>query len=98
MSWKLWLDDQLDDIRPVPLGFIGARSSAEAIDLVDRLGPPGFMNLDHDLGGDDTAMVFLKYLAYTCDSGPPDYIVHSQNPIGRANIVSYIESWKKSRD
>jgi hypothetical protein len=27
----------------------------------------------------------------------PDYQVHSMNPIGRENIRSYIESYKKSR-
>jgi hypothetical protein len=105
MSWKLWLDDQLDEqledgtvIRPVPDGFIGAKSSAEAIELVDRFGFPDFMDLDHDLGGEDTAMALLKYMAYSCDDFPPSYRVHSRNPVGAANIDSYMKSWTKSME
>jgi len=100
-SWKLWLDDQINDletpVRWAPEGFIGAGSTEEAKKLVVKNGPPGFMDLDHDLGGDDTAMIFLNWLfsSYGCEY-PPDYNVHSENPIGRDNIVSFMKSWKKS--
>ena len=57
MSWKLWLDDQADEmlldegviLRPTPEGFITAHSSQEAIKLVRKNGPPEFMDLDCDL-------------------------------------------------
>ena len=95
MTWKLWLDDQLDSVRPVPSGYIGAASSEEAIALVDQLGSPEFMDLDHDLGGEDNAMRFLRYLSNIVEV-PPGYVVHSRNPCGKENIVSFMESWKKS--
>jgi len=101
MTWKLWIDDQLDDPerprRHTPKDFIGARSSKEAQDLVDVAGLPVFMDLDHDLGGDDKVMVFLRWLSDTYPDGPvPDYGIHTENPEGRKNIESFMQSWKKS--
>lgn len=90
--WKLWLDDE----RPVPEGFRGALSSQEALDLIGVLGPPELMSLDHDLGGDDTTMVFLRGLSEVLES-PPRYRVHSANPVGRENILAFLRSWEKSR-
>ncbi len=107
MGWKLWLDDQLDDPetpnRHVPNGFVGAKSSQAAcyeIGFYSYAGPPEFMDLDHDLGGHDTAMEFLKFLQVLLDKTQepiPEYKVHSANPVGRDNIISFMESWKKSR-
>jgi hypothetical protein len=94
-NWSLWLDDLADTVRPAPEGFVVAKSSAEAVRLVEDLGPPIFMDLDHDLGGEDTAMVFLKYLVLVTDS-PPQYRVHSANGPAAANMVAYLNSWKKS--
>lgn len=101
MTWKLWLDDQLDDPntpnRHVPEGFTGARSTAEALHLIHRDGLPGFMDLDHDLGGSDTCMLLLQILINHFPYGPvPEYRVHSENPVGRDNIVSLMESWKNN--
>ena len=119
MSWKLWLDDQADEmlldegviLRPTPEGFITAHSSQEAIKLVRKNGPPEFMDLDCDLGGIDSAMRFLKWLAYeyniykaSNEPGilfgnyvwPPRYVIHSENCVERLNVESFMESWKKS--
>lgn len=100
-TWKLWLDDQLDDPatpgRHVPAGFIGARSSLEAMKLVELHGLPTFMDLDHDLGGEDTTMEFLHWLAEKYPKGPvPKFVVHSANGEGRKSIDAYLGSWKKS--
>lgn len=97
----LWLDDQLDDPstpnRHTPEGWLGAQSSIEAIALVQIHGLPKFMDLDHDLGGEDTAMVFLKWLTTTFPDGPvPGWIIHSQNGVGVRNINSYLDSWSRS--
>jgi hypothetical protein len=90
----------IDDIREPPeAGYIIARSSNEAINIVKKQGWPTFMSLDHDLGDDDTTMVFLKRLVEEIWDGkqnPPDYKVHSANPIGTLNIKSFMESWRKS--
>ena len=104
-GWKLWLDDQadlvLDDgtiLRPTPEGFITAHSSDPAKMLVKVKGPPEFMDLDCDLGADDSAMKFLKWLAYEYDCKPPLYAIHSENCVERLNVASFMESWRKSLD
>jgi hypothetical protein len=98
---KLWIDDQLDDPntpnRHTPEGFLGARSTDEAITLVEQHGLPEFMDLDHDLGGDDRVMIFLRWLSDRYPEGPvPKYRVHSENCVGRPAIESYMSSWVKS--
>ena len=100
-SWKLWLDDQLDDItcpnRHTPIDFYGAKSTQEAWLLVSEYGVPEYMDLDHDLGNDDNAMRFLRMLSNVFPNGPiPDYSVHSENPVGKKNIESFMDSWKRS--
>lgn len=102
MKWSLWLDDQLDDPetpnRHPPEGFLGAKSTEEAKTLVEKLGLFTQASFDHDLGGDDTAMVFLRWYVYEYGAlvAPESYTVHSQNPIGKSNIISFMESWRKS--
>jgi len=89
----------IDDIRTPSEDYIVLRSSEDAIQFIKQNGWPEFISFDHDLGGDDTTMVFLKRLVNEVWDGktmPPDYIVHSANPIGSKNIVSFMESWKKS--
>lgn len=94
--WHLFLDDERE------LEYIGAnvsasweiaRSTEQAKILIERLGPPTYISFDHDLGGDDTAMVFLKWLADSYFDHPPEYNIHSSNPVGRANIDAYMKSW-----
>lgn len=107
--WHLYLDDE----RNLPSHYdrerrwYVCRSSEEAKQMVKRYGIPQFMSLDHDLGGDDTTMKFLHWLAeeyfFDQDKNPggeyliiPGYVIHSQNPVGAENIKSYMESWKKA--
>lgn len=96
----------LDDLRQPPNpteennfnAFFVARSTEQAIRIIKEFGWPDFMSLDHDLGGDDTVMVFLKRLVSEIwtDQTIPDYFIHSANPVGSENIRSFMESWKKS--
>jgi len=102
MSWRLWLDDQYDEpdmtFRHPPPGFIPARSSDEAMNLVSEKGIPTFISFDHDLGNDDNAILFVNWLiAIHYEATIPDYQVHSANPVGKANIISKMESWRKSQ-
>ena len=107
--WYLYLDDE----RELPHHYdrerrwFVCRSSEEAKQMVLKYGIPCFMSLDHDLGGEDTTMKFLHWLAeeYYTDTknnvgenylAIPGYVIHSQNPVGAQNIKSYMESWKKS--
>lgn len=97
MTYKLFIDDErapaTDDY-----GVI-ARSSTYAIDTVLLYGIPTFISFDHDLGGDDTSMVFIHWLIdYMLDKGVsfPEgfgYYVHSQNPVGKKNIESLMDSF-----
>lgn len=100
--WKLWLDDKINDPdaidRHVPDGFIGAASSREALDLVYKLGMPSHMDLDHDLGESDDALVFLKSIAGACLFAAPTWTVHSSNPVGRDRINAFMKSWTKSAE
>lgn len=96
MASKLFLDD----LRIAPADFFVARSSNEAKQFVLEYGCPNYISFDHDLGGDDTAMVFVKWLVeLDMDNNgqiiPPDFTfsVHSANPVGALNIRSYLESY-----
>jgi len=100
MSWKLWLDDQLNDpnapARHCPEGFEGAVNVQEAQDLVGLLGPPSLMDLDHDLGdGEPSGMDFLKWLSNNYPDNPPAWNIHSANVCGAANMDSFMKSWAK---
>lgn len=92
----------IDDIRNPPQGdWVVVRSSDEALAYIQNNGMPAFISFDHDLGGDDTTMVFLRKLVdfiWNGDDDPPAYEVHSANPVGRKNIISFMESWKKSQN
>ena len=99
MSYWLYLDD----IREPPAissgnKYIVLRSSQAAISYVEAHGVPEYMSLDHDLGGDDTTMIFLRWLSNEYyNEAIPDYVVHSSNPVGKQNIISLMSSWKKSK-
>lgn len=78
-----------------------ALTSKMAKNLVNEFGPPVYISFDHDLGildgKTDTSMVFLKWLIKKYPDCNFGYEVHSRNPNGTENIVSYIESWRKSK-
>lgn len=94
------------------MNILIARSSRQAQEIVRLYDMPKFMSLDHDLGiqdgFDDTTMVFLKWLIIDYPKRAsmawrsrapviiPEYVVHSANPIGTQNIISYIESYRRS--
>ncbi|NDB36219.1 MAG: hypothetical protein EB023_12990 [Flavobacteriia bacterium] len=95
--WNLYIDD----IRfpPRDRDWLVCRSSQEALDRVTAMGMPQFISFDHDLGEDDTTMVFLRRLVNEVWDGvslPPDYQIHSANPVGAENIRSFMDSWRRS--
>ena len=104
MRYKLFIDDE----RYPPTSYDGviwiiARSSADAIECVSLQGIPEYISFDHDLGGEDTSMQFLKWLFEASDFAnnsqpqmvPFSWYVHSMNPIGKKNIEAYLESWNR---
>lgn len=97
-SWKLWLDDLADTVKPPPdNSWIVARSSAEAKSYIDKLGPPSYISFDFDLGDGDTAEHVYKYLYTHYPNADIDYDIHSENNQGWKLIQSYMDSWKKSK-
>lgn len=96
MSYKLFIDDERFPAENSGEWVI-VRSSQQAISEVYQKGMPSFISFDHDLGGDDTSMKFLRWLldellddmiAFPVDF---KYYVHSQNPVGAENIRSFME-------
>lgn len=99
MSWKLFIDDERF---PNDNSFIIARSTDEAIALVNEKGMPEHIAFDHDLGGDDTSIKFIWWFIYKFTDEEitiPDnftFSVHSQNPIGAENIKGLMNSFLSS--
>lgn len=96
-----FVPDQLIEVvnKYTPGEFVIARNSKTAIKVVKKRGIPVFMFLDHDLGivdgKKDETIVFLNWFFENFKSFP-EYFVHSQNIIGTPNMVSKIESFKRS--
>lgn len=84
-----------------------ARSLSEFQNIIREKGMPSFISFDHDLGnvptdsdraeeitGVNAARWLCDYAAETSQPLPP-YQVHSVNPVGRENIISILETYKK---
>lgn len=103
MTYRMFIDDERDPPNDGHSWHV-VRSSQDAIALVTEIGLPSFISFDHDLGGDDTAMRFLRWMTdWMLDTStrfPPgfEFYVHSQNPIGRANIQSLMTSFQEALD
>lgn len=85
---KLWIDD----IRTPPdESWRWAKTSDEANDILCSLNEywPTLISFDHDLGGEDTAMLVVDCIEQILFDGSlpvPSYTIHSMNPVGRNNI------------
>lgn len=94
MPYKLFIDDLRN---PITNDWKVVRSSSEAKDTVVKFGIPNEIAFDHDLGGDDTSIVFINWLINEMldnDLYLPEgfkYSIHSMNPIGAANIKSLMD-------
>lgn len=95
MTYKMFIDDERN---PPDNEYVVCRSTEESINYIKKNGWPYHFSFDHDLGGDDTVVEFLKklYNIWNEKISIPSYHVHSANPIGKKNIISFMESWKKS--
>lgn len=97
MTWNLYIDDLRTP--PADREWIVCRSTDEALEKIRSLGFPELISFDHDLGGEDTSMVFLRRMVNDLWDGctpPPVYQVHSANPVGSRNICSFMDSWRRS--
>jgi len=95
MTYKLFIDDLRD---PVTNDWKVARSSAEAKDIVVEFGIPNEIAFDHDLGGEDTSIIFIHWLINKMldeELSLPEgfkFSVHSMNPIGAIAIKSIMDN------
>lgn len=92
--YKLFIDDERD---PPDESWTVVRTVEEAKTILVSWDLPTEMSLDHDLGGDETVMQILHWMAENFyEEGPPPWKIHSANPVGRANMESFLESWARS--
>ncbi len=94
----------IDDIRNPEGTFDIVRTSNEAIEYMNIGGCPTFISFDHDLGGDDIAMIVVNWMIEQ-DLDNPGFIpydftfnVHSANPVGAENIKSKLNSYLSFRN
>jgi|SRR5579862_615659 len=104
--YNLFLDDVrnanafLNDIRT----WETARSYKQFVKVIQERGMPQFISFDHDLDfytadfSSKTGYDCAKWLIEECmrTSQPlPEFQVHSMNPVGKLNIQSVLNSYKK---
>ena len=105
MTWKLFIDDE----RYPPndgTDWKIARNLYEMRHLLIENGSPDFISFDHDLGdgtptGFDIAKQLVEWdmVGYNFRfSDNFEYYVHSQNPVGKANIEGYINGYLKQKN
>lgn len=94
MTYRLFIDDERFPVTP---DWFVARNSFQTIKALELYGMPQEITFDHDLGGQDTAINFINHLENEMiDAGLKfpkgfEYTIHSQNPIGAANIISKMD-------
>jgi hypothetical protein len=100
---KLFLDDER--FPPAGPGWWIVRSTEDAIKYMVQNGCPSFISFDHDLGdGKLTGADLSRWMVeQDLDSDgqfiPADfsYYVHSQNPVGAANITGWLDGYLGQR-
>jgi hypothetical protein len=88
---KLWIDDLRT---PPDDSWTWAKTSTQALFLLATRKVTE-VSFDHDLGGDDTSMRVAQYierLAFEGRRAPPKWDVHSQNPVGKENLIKTLAS------
>jgi len=103
MSYYLFLDDERfppDDGR----NWVICRDGFEAAGVIGSMGFPKYISFDHDLGDSiPTGLDFVKWIVDADLNGHItipndfDYFVHSQNPVGAANIRGLLDGYLKSK-
>lgn len=90
----------LDDVRnPYTEDWTLVRSYEEFTQHIMDNGVPDEVSFDHDLGTDMTGYDAVKWLGdYCIEKGMPfpKCYVHSANPVGKANILSFIKFINKN--
>ena len=93
--------------------WVVVRTYSEFCKTITEQGLPGFVSYDHDLADEHyvqsvdytkfkerTGYDCAKWLVEYCERykvSLPQYQVHSMNPVGKENIISLLENYKKSK-
>ena len=80
----------VDDIRPIPAGYDGARDAETAIELMTCT-PYELVSLDYDLGYDRPNGLDLLHMMKENGVFPPAINIHSTHPLGRKRMWDYVE-------
>jgi hypothetical protein len=105
MTWNLFLDDERfppEDGRE----WVICRNRADVVLTIMSRGMPSYVSFDHDLGQDESTGHEIAKLIVDWDmndryySLPEDFsfYVHSQNPIGKANIEGLLNNYLKVKN
>jgi hypothetical protein len=100
--YRLFIDDIRDPVAP---DWVIARTSFDATSILEARGCRFELSFDHDLSGEDTAMVVVrKLVTMDLDAGggfiPADFVysVHSANPVGKANVEGLLGAYLRQRE
>lgn len=88
----------LDDLRTAPEDFVQVYSYEEFRVYIEENGVPEFISFDHDLGEGKSGFDCAKFLVdYCLDKNIHNisFTVHSQNPVGKENIISLLSNFNK---
>ena len=105
MTWNLFLDDERYPPKDGQNWAI-ARTMEDVLMYLRQNGMPSFISFDHDLGDKEpTGYDIAKFLVGLDMSSDNDYkfskdfsyYVHSQNPVGKANIEGYLDNYMRVR-
>lgn len=102
MTYRMYIDDERDP--KTDHEWVVVRSVAAAQDMITRFGFPNYISFDHDLGdGVPTGFDLAKWLVHedlerSVMPDDFDFNVHSANPVGRDNIVGYLNNYLDFRN
>lgn len=91
----------LDDLRSAPEKFVLVKNYEEFTAFILQNGLPDFISFDHDLGLEESGFDCAKWLVNYCldyQKKLPEFVVHSQNPVGKENIESLLNHFKKTQN
>ncbi|ROI10840.1 hypothetical protein EGI11_02445 [Chryseobacterium sp. H3056] len=88
----------LDDVRPTPADYERVYDYNGFVEFIIANGIPEFISFDHDLGPGKTGYDCAKFLVEYCldhNISKINYTVHSQNPVGKANIEGLLNNYNR---
>lgn len=98
---NIYLDDETEDVRPTPEGFIRCRWPEEVIEHL-KTGQVKIVSLDHDLGCDERTgydvCLWIEQEVVLHEFQPPTILIHSANPVGIARMRRSVEFIKRYTD